>query len=285
MPRRGAPGPRRGRRARRRLAVAGAHSGPPRSPLPGQARPPSGECPLPGPPTPPRARRARAALFVRGGGAAHSRPCARCPCGQAAAQLPPSPGTALPGAAAATGVGRLPGVLHRGLERAPSRWGRGWGHARLAVGGAMLGYLGGREGEGWTLPIMNSEGVTWRSRDRGLVPFSRPHGVCGPGAPCSRAEPSEASIPRALSPGLRASPAYSRALLSPNALCWKPFVYARNRDAPGVCVCPFILLYMGCSGIANIQSYGGVQKADVTFPTKSHLAHLASVRSSGAAFH
>lgn len=62
-PRRGAPGPLRGRRARRPLPVASAPPGPPRSPLPAgpaRAHPPSGECP----PAPRPARRGR---FVRAG--------------------------------------------------------------------------------------------------------------------------------------------------------------------------------------------------------------------------
>lgn len=59
---------------------------------PGPGPPASGECPLP----PPRSQRTAAALFVRGGGAARSRPFARCPCGQTARPSRRSPGAALP---------------------------------------------------------------------------------------------------------------------------------------------------------------------------------------------
>lgn len=95
---------------------------------PGPGPPASGECPLP----PPRSQRTAAALFVRGGGAARSRPFARCPCGQTARPSRRSPGAAVPPVprcpSAVAEAGGRACVLHCGLERAPSwsRSGHGW---------------------------------------------------------------------------------------------------------------------------------------------------------------
>jgi hypothetical protein len=135
-----------------------------------------------------------AALFVRGGGAARARPCARCPGGQAARPSCPPPGAALPPRLApgpwppprpgegAVGVG-LTGVPRRG-----ARWGDlgVWGRTGLGVACHQ-----------------------WRGRNRWLPALGlgsgRPRGVCAPRAPrAPRAR--QASVPlAAASPG--ASPA------------------------------------------------------------------------------
>ena len=253
------PSPARPRRGARPAAV-------PLRVRPARAHPPSGECPLPAASHPqPCARRAAAALFVRGGGAAHSRPCARCPWGQAAAQLPSSPGTALPQSHRRRLQGWRPGLCP------PPRPGEGavadgsGSGSRAAVGGERCwGGSGDGGGGGWTLPPVSSGGVTWRYRNRGpvRVPQPDPAGSWLPEPPAPgrrRARPP--SLGRCLrrlraSPGLFPSPALPPP--PPHALCWKPSFVEATRDALAECVCPFILLYGGCGGIANVHGYRGI---------------------------
>lgn len=142
----GAPGPRRGRRACRPLPVASAPPGPPRSPLPAgpaRAHPPSGECPPTPPPRSPRPLCSCGAEALPTRGPAHAAPGGG-EGGQAPAQLPSSPGIALPGAAAAAAAGLAAWPVSstaawRGRRRGPV----GVGVKGCGLWGAMLGVFRG----------------------------------------------------------------------------------------------------------------------------------------------
>lgn len=195
------------------------------------------------------ARRAGAALFAPG--------LRRCPLtalsplplgtGRAGPSCCPPWGPRCPRAAAASRAGGLARALRCGLERAPSRWGRGRGHGGRQRG-AEVGYLGGWGRRGLHVACSNQQ----RRRNLEILgaqgggsgrPYWWTRGVCAPEPPApGRSGARPLSLGRSLQGcGLPSS--------SPYALRWKPFSAAR--DAP-------ILLYRGCGGIANIHGYSRV---------------------------
>lgn len=228
--------------------------------------PPARAPPAPGPRPPgqPRARRAAAALFGQGGGAAHSRPCARCPWGQAEAQLPSSPGTALPGSRRRRLRGGRPGLCPppRPGEGAVAV-GSGSGSRAAGDGERRWGVSGGGGAEGRTLPpAASSGGVTRRSGHQGPVRASPPDpaGSRVPEPPARGAaerglHPSGAVSAAAGLPGLIPEPCFPP---RPTPCAGNLGLWKQPRDAPAESVCSFIPLHEDVVASQAFTVTGGV---------------------------